>query len=122
LKYATSQRGKDTALLLRDILADSDSKLDPQAYVLRPDVVLDISKEIVKEKGYYNRIRKAAALALEKIKTAHEAGELRLDDKELTWLERLTEDVDALPADVQTLTEQMIPQCEKLRPELYDVR
>lgn len=30
-------------LKLRDLLADSDSRLDVQAYVLRPDVVLDIS-------------------------------------------------------------------------------
>jgi len=121
LMNTASKRGKDTALLMRDLLADSDSALDPQAYVLRPDVVLEISKEIVKEDGYYNRTKKAASLALAKIKSAHENGELKLEGKELMWLDKLSEDVDALPADVQTLTEQMLPQCEKLDPSKYDM-
>ncbi len=121
LMNTASQRGEDTALLMRDILADSDSHFDPQAYVLRPDVVLDISREVVKEEGYYNRTRKAAELALAKIRSAHEAGELELNDKELVWLDRIAGEVDALPSDAQTLTEQMIPQCDKLRPELYDM-
>ena len=43
LMNTASKRGRETSLLMRDILADSDSALDPQAYVLRPDVVLDIS-------------------------------------------------------------------------------
>jgi methanol--5-hydroxybenzimidazolylcobamide Co-methyltransferase len=121
LMNTASKRGKETALLLRDILADSDSALDPQAYVLRPDVVLEISKEIVKEEGDYNRIKKAAELAFKKIKDAHDSGELRLEDKELMWLDKLSEDVDALPADVQTLTDDMVPQCEKLDSAKYDM-
>jgi hypothetical protein len=84
-------------------------------------VVLDISKELVKEEGYYNRTKKAAALALEKIRSAHGNGELNLEDKELMWLDKLSEDVDALPSDVQTLTDEMLPQCEKLDPSKYDM-
>ena len=121
LMNEATKRGESEALLLRDLLADSDSALDPQAYVLRPDVVLDISKEIVKETGHYNRTRRAAALALEHMKTAHEQGRLRLDKKELSWLDRLAEEVDDLPNTAEELTEQMLPQCEKLRPELYDL-
>ncbi len=121
LMNAATKRGKEAALLLRDLHADSDSALDPQAYVLRPDIVLEISKEIVKEDGYYHRVKKAAALVLGKIKAAHDSGELTLDGKELMWLSRLSDDVDALPADVQTLTEQMLPQCEKLNPAKYDM-
>jgi hypothetical protein len=37
------------------------------------------------------------------------------------WLDRLSEDVDALPADLDTLTEEMLPQCEKLDPAKYDM-
>jgi methanol--5-hydroxybenzimidazolylcobamide Co-methyltransferase len=120
LMNTASQRG--ASLLMRDILADSDSSLDPQAYVLRPDVVLEISKEIVKESGYYERTRKAAELALEKIKQANKDGELNLDGKEILWLERLTEDMAALPGDAETLAEVMIPQCEKLDPAKYDLK
>jgi methanol--5-hydroxybenzimidazolylcobamide Co-methyltransferase len=121
LMNTASANGKATALLMRDLLADSDSAIDPQAYVLRPDVVLEIAGEIVKENGYYERIRKAAALALGKIQKAYEDGRLALDEKELMWLDRMEEDVDALPADVGSLTELMIPQCEKLDPAKYDM-
>jgi len=121
LMNTASARGRDTAILLRDLHADSDSGLDPQAYVLRPDVVLEISKELVKEKGYYARIKKAAALSLEKIEKAYKDGQLTLDDKEQMWMDRMGEDIAALPADVDTLTENMIPQCEKLDPAKYDM-
>lgn len=122
LMNEASKRGKETALLMRDLLADSDSALDPQAYVLRPDVVLDISKELVKEDTHYARIRKAAALTVDMLGKAHKDGALQLDDKEQMWLERLAEDVDALPADAETLAADMIPQCEKLDPAKYDMK
>ncbi len=121
LMNEASKRGESAAILMRDLLADSDSALDPQAYVLRPDVVLDISKEIVKETGYYNRTRRAAALALEHMRTAHVNGRLRLDKKELSWLDRLVDEVDDLPDTAEELTKEMLPLCEKLRPELYDL-
>ena len=121
LMNEASKRGESAAILMRDLLADSDSALDPQAYVLRPDVVLDISKEIVMETGYYNRTRRAAALAVEHMRTAHANGSLRLDKKELSWLDRLADEVDDLPDTAEELTRQMLPLCEKLRPELYDL-
>ena len=121
LMNEASKRGANEARLLRDLLADSDSALDPQAYVLRPDVVLDISKKIVKETGYYNRTRRAAALALEHMKSAQAQGRLRLDKKELSWLDRLLDEVDDLPDTAEELTRRMLPQCDKLRPELYDL-
>lgn len=46
-----ASKGREEAILLRNMLTDSDSRFDPQAYVLRPDVVLKISKEIVNETG-----------------------------------------------------------------------
>ena len=100
--------------------ADGEAALE-QVAALRPDVVLNISKEIVKETGYYNRTRRAAALALEHMRTAHENGRLRLDKKELSWLDRLADEVDDLPDTAEELTNDMLPLCEKLRPELYDL-
>ena len=121
LMNTAAERGRHTALLLRDILADSDSALDPQAYVLRPDVVLAISREIVKETGDYARAKKAASLTAAALRKAYDAKELALDEKELVWLERIAEEVDALPADVGEFTQNMIPQCEKLDPKKYDM-
>jgi methanol--5-hydroxybenzimidazolylcobamide Co-methyltransferase len=112
---------KGHSLLMRDLYADSDSKLNPQAYVLRPDVVLDISKGIVKEDGYYPRAKKAAALALEHIQKGHASGLLDLDDREQTWLENLSDTIDALPADVEAFTAQVKDECEKFDPKKYDM-
>jgi methanol--5-hydroxybenzimidazolylcobamide Co-methyltransferase len=121
LMNGASGRGKEAALLLRDLHADSDSSLDPQAYVLRPDVVLRISKELVKESGYYNRTKKAAELALSELEQGHKAGRLNLSDREETSLDNLMEDIAGLPADEGTLTEEMLADCEKLDPKKYDM-
>lgn len=116
-----SARGKDTALLLRDLHADSDSRLDPQAYVLRPDVVLSISKELVKVKGYYERTRKAAELALKEMEEGYKKGALKLSERELDSLHNLTEEVAALPSREDQLTDEVIGDCEKLDPKKYDM-
>jgi len=121
LMNTASERDNETALLLRDLHADSDSRLDPQAYVLRPDVVLDISKELVKVDGYYPKAKKAASLAFFHIQSAHDKGELLLNDKELMWLEKLNESVDDLPDDVGEFTENIVGECEKLDPRKYDM-
>lgn len=121
LMNEASARGKETALLMRDLLADSDSRLDPQAYVLRPDVVLDISKELVKVDGYYERTKKAAELALSAIQKGFDKGELKLSDKEVVWISTLSEQVAALPNDAGELTESIIGDCEKLDPKKYDM-
>ena len=122
LMNTATQRGAEDALWLRDIHADSDSKLDPQAYVLRPDVVLGISKELVQVDGYYPRAKKAGALALEYIQKAHDSGEINpLEDKELVWLENLQEDIEGLPSDFGEFIAGVIDECEKLDPKKYDM-
>ena len=121
LMNEASARGESTARLLRDLHADSDSFLDPQAFVLRPDVALEISKGIVAERGDYARAKKAAVLALDAMRRAHEAGELQLDEKELAWLDRLTQEVDGMPESEEEFIEDMLPLCGKLDPKKYDM-
>jgi len=121
LMNEASALGEKEALLLRDIHALSDCRHDPQAYVLRPDVVLDISKELVKIEGYYPRAKKAAALALQYIRKAHDGKELNLNDKELSWLDELCESVAKLPEDEGSFIESIIDDCDKLDPKKYDM-
>ncbi len=115
-------RGKQTSLLLRDICADSDSKLDPQAYVLRPDVVLDISKELVKTDGYYARTKQAAELVLEAMRKGVNADRLTLTQREKDWLEKLSDQIDDLPEDEQEFVAEVLPDCDKLDPKKYDLK
>jgi methanol--5-hydroxybenzimidazolylcobamide Co-methyltransferase len=122
LMNTASQKGKKYALDLRDLHADSDSRLDPQAYVLRPDVVLEISKELVKVNGYYARTKKAAELAFKFMQKGFDNKELDLSDKEQSWLEKLSGDIDELPDDVNELIAEVIDDCPKLDPKKYDLK
>lgn len=121
LLNTASSRGRDAALLVRDLHADSDSGYDPQAYVLRPDVVLDIAGELVKVEGDYPRVKKAAELALDRIQKAYDSGELLHDEKELVWLDNLSQVIQSLPADVSEFTGSIIGECDKLDPKKYDL-
>ncbi|MDR2470936.1 MAG: hypothetical protein LBD09_02345, partial [Treponema sp.] len=121
LMNEASARGKEAALLLRDLHADSDSPLDPQAYVLRPDVVLRISAALVKETGYYGRTKRAAELALEEIGRGHREGRLALSEREEESLHLLEDEIASLPADEAALTAEMMDDCEKLDPKKYDM-
>lgn len=121
LMNEAARRGKDTALLVRDLHADSDSRLDPQAYVLRPDVVLSISKQLVKVDGYYERTKKAAALALLYMRKGFEDGELNLSVKEEMWLDTLSAQIDELPEDEDEFIAAVIHDCGKLDPKKYDM-
>jgi methanol--5-hydroxybenzimidazolylcobamide Co-methyltransferase len=121
LMNTATARGKEAALLLRGLHADSDSHIDPHAWILRPDVVLEISKGIVKESGFYNRTKKAAELSLASIKKASDSGQLRLNDREKDWLGKLIDQVGDLPKTLGELAEEVLPDCDKLDPKKYDL-
>lgn len=93
---------------LRDWLTESDAARDPQAYVLRPDVVLRLSREIMKEQTPFLRTRRAVLATLEEIASAHRRGELALSARELNWLENLRRQADALPESEETLLQAMM--------------
>ncbi len=87
------------ALMLRDWLVASDAGLDPQAHVLRPDVVIRLASEIVSEPTAYLRTRRAAYATLAELRRAHGAGEFALPGIERRWLDRLSRQADRLPGD-----------------------
>jgi len=113
-----AKQGK--ALVLRDLYADSDSYYDPHAYILRPEIVYQISQEIVKEKGSYARSKKAAACVFDVCKKAHKDGKLLLDAKELKYLDELAETVDKLPADEGKFYQQTVESLDDWRPQYYE--
>jgi methanol--5-hydroxybenzimidazolylcobamide Co-methyltransferase len=106
---------------LRDWLVESDAPLDPQAFVLRPDVVLRISREIMQEKTPYLRTRRAVLAALQEIRQAHQCGQLKIPAREIRWLDILQAQADALPEDEDELTREMLQsaEAEKFLPAEY---
>jgi len=85
------------AAQLRDLLVESDSAYDPQAYVLRPDVVLKLSQLIISEDTPYSRTRAAVLGTLRELRSATESGRLALPPIEMRWLKKLEKQAEALP-------------------------
>jgi len=124
LVYATrlmnvaSSQGPASARLLRDWFVDSDAARDPQAFVLRPDVVLDIAREILEEPTPYLRTRRAAIATLARLRQAHSDGTLMIPKNELRWLDRFSREADALSGDeaefIHLMKAEVDPSCIRL--------
>jgi len=99
LMNSASNHGRTVAVNLRNLFVESDVKYDPQAYVLKPEVVLELAEEIIKEPSAYLRTRKAAQTTLMKLRQAGEVGELIYSKIEMRWLDRLSKSADLLPED-----------------------
>jgi methanol--5-hydroxybenzimidazolylcobamide Co-methyltransferase len=99
LMNSASNHGRTAAVNLRNLFVESDVKYDPQAYVLKPEVVLELAEEIIKEPSAYLRTRKAAQTTLMKLRQAGEVGELIYSKIEMRWLDRLSKSADLLPED-----------------------
>jgi methanol--5-hydroxybenzimidazolylcobamide Co-methyltransferase len=122
LMNEASHRGHSTACLLRDLHAASDRRLDPQAYVLDPAVVFAIARQIVADqKGPFSRTLTAARAAVQALWQGRSDGELTFDEREAGWLEQIEQQIDTIPADEEVFIAEMVDECEKLNPALYDL-
>jgi methanol--5-hydroxybenzimidazolylcobamide Co-methyltransferase len=127
LVYATrlmnvaSEHGREVALNLRDWFADSDARLDPQAYVLRPDIALELARDIIRERNPYRRTRRAALSGLAVLRRASENQDISLPKPELRWLENLSVQADSLPEDEDRFSAEMFSRIDrsKLRLDEY---
>jgi methanol---5-hydroxybenzimidazolylcobamide Co-methyltransferase len=127
LAYATrlmnvaSISGK--AVELRDWLVESDAGMDPQAYVLRPDVVVGLAGQIVAEPTPYLRTRRAALAALQALREAASRGAITLPRAEQRWLARLSDQAEQLPEDEDSFIGQAVSQIDRRKVKLdqYDL-
>jgi methanol---5-hydroxybenzimidazolylcobamide Co-methyltransferase len=123
LMNVASSKGRHAALTLRDWMTDSDAKYDPQAYMLRPDVVLSLASEIIAESTPYLRTRRAALATLDCLRTAAVSGALSYNRMEQRWLDRLSGLADELPEDEDEFIAAMLPQIDpgKVRLDQYEL-
>lgn len=126
LVYATrlmntaSAHGMEGARILRDWWTESDAQFDPQAYVLRPDVVLDLSAQIIAEPTPYLRTRRAALASLECLRAAAAENKVRTTKLEARWLDKLTKQAEALPADEGAFIQQMTAMVDPSKVNLSE--
>jgi methanol--5-hydroxybenzimidazolylcobamide Co-methyltransferase len=122
LAYATRLMNQAIAAgqptLLRDWLVAGDMGKDPQAYVLRPDVVLALAAEIVAEPTAYLRTRRAALASLAALREGHTAGDLPLAKPEANWLSRLSRQADQLPEDEEAFIAEMAAGADRTKVHL----
>lgn len=106
---------------LRDWLTESDAKHDPQAWVLRPDVVLRISQRIEAQPTPYLRTREAVLGALDELARARSLGQLLLKPREASWLDRLRAEAEQLPGDEAALIGEALasPSTPTFLPQEY---
>lgn len=119
LMNAATAAGPDAARGLRDLFVASDAGRDPQAYLLRPDVVVDLAREVVAEDSAYLRTRRVGLAALAVLRRAVADGELALPRPEARWLERLSREMEALPDDEGALLAAVGPGLGMVRLDQY---
>lgn len=114
---------KGKAKDLRDILAESDRHLDPQAYILDPAVVLKLSGEIIKGKSHLERTKIAASATIQELREAHKTGALNLREREVRYLDILENQLSTIPDDKEEYTQMIIKQTtvDKFDPVKYDL-
>jgi methanol--5-hydroxybenzimidazolylcobamide Co-methyltransferase len=123
LMNTAAAKGSKYSILIRDLLSDSDSKLDPQAYILRPDVVVKIAGEMIKENGHFNRTKRAAQVTIDELRKAIADKKVFVEEKDSMWLDTIESQLELIPADEETFIQQMLEENEsdKFEPKKYDM-
>jgi len=117
------KKGKKSVIELRNLFAKSDKKLDPNAYVLDPEVVIKFSKNIIKKESSYQRIITAGLSTVKELRKAIDNNQLKVDNKEIKWLDVIENKLNSLPDNKQKFVESMLKNYEsnKFVPEKYNL-
>jgi methanol--5-hydroxybenzimidazolylcobamide Co-methyltransferase len=91
----------------QSLLVESDIFLSPQALVLSPESTIRIARAIVRAPNHYLQTVAAARTASSIVREAIGRKDLTLAQRELTWLDKIDRELDGLPEDEESLTEEM---------------
>lgn len=108
---------------MRDIMIESDAPLDVQGYVLKPEVVIELSKEILKYEDDFMRTKMAAKRTVEILADAVDTGKVECDDRDAAWLDMMSDAIDEIPDDRMEFYAEMKEELDegKFLPECYDL-
>lgn len=113
LMNQATKGGKESALALQKLFIDSDIYYDPQAFVLAPKNVIEISKEIISGKNYVDSTRKGCLKVIDLIEEAMKGGSLMRDEKEDEWLKIIKDDISAIPDNESDFIDQVLPTIDQ---------
>jgi methanol--5-hydroxybenzimidazolylcobamide Co-methyltransferase len=101
--------GKAAAGQLRDWMVRSDARLDPQAYILSPESAVRIAKVIVAAPNHYLAGKRVAIESVRLLREAYEAGKLKIDEREVPYLDLIEQQAQALPDSEDAFIQQQLP-------------
>ncbi len=101
--------GKSTVNKLQDLFASSDTYFDPQALILAPVNVIEISREIVKGSNYIDATVKGCLKGMEIIENALETEQLKPDEREEVWMGTIKEELLSIPIEEDVFVEEILP-------------
>jgi len=104
------KEGKTSVLALQRLMVNSDIYHDPQALVLAPEMVIQIAGEIVKGENYIDAAVKGSLKGLSLIEEAVNSGKLKLEDREIVWIDSLRIEIESIPTDESKFVEETIAQ------------
>ncbi len=113
LMNTATRKGKISAENLKDLYIDSDIYHDPQAFVLAPDTVIQVSQEIVSGRNYLESTVNGCKKAVELISKAMEEGRLKDDAKETAWIPMIQAALETIPSDESQFIEEMMPVIDR---------
>jgi methanol--5-hydroxybenzimidazolylcobamide Co-methyltransferase len=100
--------GKNDIRFLQKLMIESDVFFDPQAFVLAPENVIKISREIIKGENYIDATKLGCLKALDLISEAQKSGNLMDDPKEFDWVKSLQDDINSIPIAESDFVELML--------------
>jgi len=100
--------GRDSALLYRKWLVNSDAGLDPQAYVLTPESAVAIAQAVVDAPTPLESGKAAGLTAIRLLRNAHKDRRLKIHPRELPWLDRMQKAIEAIPTDEAAFIGEMM--------------
>ncbi|MBS6341507.1 MAG: methanol--corrinoid methyltransferase [Eubacterium limosum] len=123
-RLMNTAKEKGQGIMMRDLLTESDAPLDVQAWVLRPDVVLKIAGELVKEQDNFLRTKLAAKLTINELRDAIKAEKVKADRRDMKWLDKMEKAVDNIPDDPEQFYAEIKPELDmdKWHPEGYGLK
>lgn len=123
-RLMNTAKEKGQGIMMRDLLTESDAPLDVQAWVLRPDVVLKIAGELVKEQDNFLRTKLAAKLTINELRDAIKAEKVKADRRDMKWLDKMEKAVNNIPDDPEQFYAEIKPELDmdKWHPEGYGLK
>jgi len=102
------------------MMSESDIHLDPQALILSPGPVIEISKALVSGTNSIDASVKGALKGLEIIEEAVHSGELKLEEREHIWIDMIRDQLSDIPTDEGVFTERIEAKLEEHSVQLSE--